>query len=169
MINIKLQSSKEAFVTSLCKDCNFSDYTELLVGNWKGKNGAFSALTFLYFQINWLSLNYNKIKKAELNLYIEKSDDNVNLNLATSSDRFIESIINWNNKPLYKKVYEIKINNIFNEYIKIDITDLVKLWSKKDLINNGMVLYTNKKDSIVTISSSKKEKNPYLEIQYQDY
>ena len=131
------------YISQLNPNNNFGPCEELYVGQSAIPTDNFR--TLLKFDIRTIPLG-NIIVKATLRLFLNEEDSSLTKALYINRllSNFSQNTVTWNNAPEFKHTFfstNISDNNI-NNYIYINITDLVRGWYSHTIENNGILLST---------------------------
>lgn len=131
------------YISQLNPDSNFGPCKELFIGQSAMPNDTFR--TLLKFDISSIPLE-SIIVKATLRLFINVEETSLPQTLYINRllNSFSQNTISWNNTPEYEPTpYSTLISDInMNDYIYVNITDLVRGWYYKAIDNTGILLST---------------------------
>lgn len=172
MSSIDIYASDDTYICNYYCNENYSKSTCLLVGNNIDKNiekGVKAAL--LYFDLSSLDKSQN-IDKAELYLHLNSEysineDMNFYLEIYRVLDCYDQSKVVWKTAPNIEDTnHGIKITNgDINNYIKIDITTILRRWANNIYPNFGIMIASKCSKSILSIDSSRSNNRPFVHVE----
>lgn len=163
----------DLYVAKLYPDTNFKGLPSLNCGRCNSYLNIYRIL--MYFDISFLPHNIS-ICKAVLKLYI-KENPNKNATKAITIHKllqpFDESIVTYSNQSKFKDNPYVLFNikNKINEFVEINITNLLREWYSLPNSNYGMLIKTSEAKfnfiSFASTSDKDESKFPKLEIYYK--
>ena len=122
---------------------NFGPCEELYVGQSAIPSDTFR--TLLKFDIRTIPLG-SIIAKATLRLFLNEEESSFAKALYINRllSNFSQNTVTWNNAPEFKHTFfsaNISDNNV-NNYVYVNITELVRGWYSRTIENNGILLST---------------------------
>lgn len=172
MSSIDIYASDDTYICNYYCNENYSKSPCLLVGNNIDKNierGVKVAL--LYFDLSRIDKNQS-IDKAELYLYLNseysvKLDMNFYLEIYRVLDCYNQSEVIWNTAPNIEDTnHGIKITNSdINNYIKVDITTILRRWVNNIYPNFGIMIASKGAKRILSVGSSRSSNRPFVHVE----
>lgn len=171
MICQDIYAKNDTFISMKNKYKNYSKSPYLLVG----EDRSFSHIkdiniSFMQFELEKIS-KLKEIDKAQLYLYINSEllyKDNFlfEIELYLISSPYEYSRVNFKNSPNIEKTNcGGIINNCKNNgYIIVDVIPILKHWIMKGHSNYGIALFGKSPKSVISLSSSKGCRSPFLRI-----
>ncbi|MGU9537551.1 DNRLRE domain-containing protein [Clostridium tepidum] len=163
----------DLYVAKLYPNTNFKELPSLNCGRYNSYLNIYRIL--MYFDISFLPRNIC-ICNAVLKLYIkENPDENVRKTITIHEllQPFDESIVTYSNQPKFRDNPRVSFNikNKINEFVQVNITDLLREWYSSPNSNYGMLIKTAETEfdfiSFASTSDEDESKFPKLEIYYK--
>lgn len=155
---------------------NYSKWPYLLIGEeiLENEERNFN-VSLLQFDLSSLDKR-SEVKKAELSIYLNYDDlYNFDFNLYLEAyillNPYTFSEVCWRNAPNIKGVgcgTNISINDC-NNYVKLDITAIVKYWINSEYQNYGIALGLKGAKNIMSFNSSRYSKGPFMHLEFDYY
>lgn len=166
-----IYAKNDTFISMKNKYKNYSKAPYLLVGEDRNfRHIKDIDISFMQFDLSTI-LESKEINKAELYLYINsnsfyKDDFLFELEIYLISSPYESSRINFKNSPNIEKTNcGGIINNCKNNgYIIVDVLPIVRHWIKARYPNNGIALFGRSPNTVLSLSSSKGVRSPFLRI-----
>ncbi|WP_315115558.1 DNRLRE domain-containing protein [uncultured Clostridium sp.] len=177
---VQVNPTDDVFITEYYPNNNFGNDTALFTGEYLKYNNQPDAFrSLLKFNLAGVILPGNIILGATLNLFVyrkDKTDAQLSpqtVSVFTNASNFSQNTVTWNNAPaLNPTPYSINVTDAdVNNYISIDITNIVIGWFYGVIPNNGITLagIENTIDTIIGYRSNEwtiTGQRPFLNIQY---
>ncbi|AKA71836.1 DNRLRE domain-containing protein [Clostridium scatologenes] len=174
---IQVSPSDDAYISQYYSNTNFGTSIALFTGEFLQPNDLYRSL--LKFNLTGVIPPGNVILSAALNLFVYRKDKtDVQLspqpvNVFTNVTNFSQNTVTWNNAPAISPTpYSVNVTDAnVNNYISIDITNIVVDWFYNAIPNNGITLVgiENIIDTIIGYRSTEwttPGQRPFLNIQY---
>lgn len=164
MSNLKFRANISTFVSRQKCSSIFNNCDNLLCGIYNCDEFR----TILEFNLSPKLLN-SHISRAEVVIFISclKIDDNIEsfmLNFAKNTMLCSNNHLTYNEAPLFfqDSSFSKITTQVSNNYIRIDISKIVKYWLKRKCTKFGITLLGLAQNSIIYIDN--KNKKPFLDI-----
>ena len=162
---VKLSVTKDAYVTGGdFQNKNYGNHKKLQIKNSSTPNHN----RISYIQFNLSSLKNKEIKNVILSIFLEeKQNKDGVIHLKSSNGNWVESSINFANKPnSSKEITTLKIKASSKKWYKIDITEFIKNNYKENPIINFSIEQDKNYSNLISAYSKESGsfKIPYLNI-----
>lgn len=173
MTNKEVEGFKDTFISNFYPCSNYSKCTNLLVSKGVRYNNCLEyVITLLRFETTILG-ECSKIIKAELNLYVEgicSCEEEITIIVSKILAPYNDQTVCWNSGVRfsncgYKKTISSKTRC---EFIKIDVTDIVRSWRKKESPNYGIAIVAESDIEQLWLGSSKGKHKNYISVECED-
>jgi hypothetical protein len=143
---VQVNPTDDAYISQFYGNTNFGTSMDLFTGKFLQANDAYRSL--LKFNLTGVIPPGNIILGATLNLFVYRKDkpdaqlSPQTVSVFTNASNFSQSTVTWNNAPaLSATPYSINVTDAnVNNYINIDITNIVVDWFYNVIPNNGITL-----------------------------
>ncbi|WP_411680361.1 DNRLRE domain-containing protein [Clostridium thailandense] len=174
---VQVKPTDDAYISMLNGNSNFGSSSVLFTGRFVQPNDIYRSL--LKFDLTNAIPPGSDVLSAYLKLFVyrKNSPDLVlspqTVTVFTNASSFSQNTVTWNNAPaINPTIYSINVTDAdVNNFISIDITDLVVGWLNESITNNGITL-TGIENIINTIIGYLSEEwmaptqRPFLNIEY---
>ncbi|MBV7272819.1 DNRLRE domain-containing protein, partial [Clostridium sp. PL3] len=174
---VQVKPTDDAYISKLNANVNFGSADVLFTGRFVQPNDSYRSL--LKFNLTNAIPPGSSILNAYLKLFVYRKDspDLVlspqTVNVFTNQTDFFQNTVTWNNAPLIDPtIYSVDVTDAdINNFISIDITNLVVDWINEVKPNNGITLVgiENIIDTIIGYLSEEwmgPTQRPFLNIEY---
>lgn len=171
---LKSKYIKDSFVLSNLENKNFNSSSLLLVGTVE-KEEAGSKLARGIMKFNLNKIEATSVKKAVLKLFVKKKQTTADcqfpmiVNVGINTGFVHVGSVCWSDAPEFEVIGESDVINKsdIGKYIEIELTNTFNKWLSKEVENNGITLSleNSSKDTIISFSSTKGSKPPYIEYE----
>lgn len=163
--------TEDAYISEYYPCTNFGERYYLFANQFQGCNDEYqSLLKFDLCQDNCRMIPPNSfIKEATLRLWVYRNevpcDRTTELCAYPVVQNWQELAVTWNTRPLIDAAYPFCTcvsPGFVNDWLEIDVTNLVKAWYKGYVVNNGLLLKCNETfDSVLGFYSREYEDSTY--------
>ena len=164
---IKIKVKDDTFISSRHPKENFSDEKFLVVSRDDGEScSCDKTISLMKFNFKNCLCDCD-VDEAELRLYVKKlnSCKDLCVDILYNLCDYSACNVNYKNAPEAKVFKKNVCINDECQYIRIDVSDIVKLWAKGEIKNNGIAIIVCPKDSgEVIFASSRSFEKPELII-----
>lgn len=168
-------AKNDTFICESLRSKNFIKCSYLLIGDGSKKYCHRDLnIALMIFDLSNID-KCSDIKKAELYFYpnykeCNKDDSFFLLEIYKIINPYNFCTVTWQTSPEITSTGcgECIDLNKFNNYVKIDITSLGKLWIRGDVPNYGLALVGKANSGVISINSSKGYNSPFLRIEYDN-
>ncbi|MEF9952401.1 MAG: DNRLRE domain-containing protein [Clostridium sp.] len=172
MTCLKSKYMKDTFVISNLPYKKYHLSSLLLIGNLKREDELKSAKAIMKFNLD--SIKALKVKRATLKISVRKNQPYTNIKntkfkLGINTEYIYISDACYKSAPEYISSQEEFIVDKLDigRYIEINITDIINKWLSKEVVNNGLTIYSDDDldGHIIHFSSTESSKPPILEYE----
>ncbi|SHI67840.1 Collagen triple helix repeat-containing protein, partial [Clostridium cavendishii DSM 21758] len=171
MGSFNIYANSDTLISKRLNNSNFSSLNYLAVGERVNNNSCIdNIVSLLNFDLSGMVLQ-GELKKAEIHLYVNCEsvgirDSNLSMNIYRNTQEYNYKTVTWDTAPqMVNSGYKGYVSGCdVYQYIRIDITDLVRNWLSEYYPNYGIALVEDDCGKLVFFASSRSKYPPYLVI-----